>query len=117
MRYMKKVQKPISLTTDISDSFQSRSMVMETIITFDMNSFFFSNNLISDQQFGYSQGHYALGMLLRLTEQWMEALNITQEIRAVSLDISRPFDTVWHPALRSPNSLSMKSMGNSAHAY
>ena len=31
----------------------------------------------------------------------VEALNIRHEIRAVSLDISRAFDTVWHPALLS----------------
>ncbi len=29
----------------------------------------------------------------------MEVLNAKQEIRAVSLDISRAFDMVWHPAL------------------
>ena len=31
----------------------------------------------------------------------VEALNIRHEIRAVSLDASRVFDTVWHPALLS----------------
>ena len=40
-------------------------------------------------------------MLLRLTQQWMEALNVRRELRAVSLDISRAFDTVWHLALLS----------------
>ena len=40
-------------------------------------------------------------MLLLLTKQWMEALNVRKEIRAVSLDISHAVDTVWHPALLS----------------
>ena len=40
-----------------------------------------------------------LDMLLLLSQQWMEVLNARREIRAVSLDISRAFDTVWHPAL------------------
>ena len=31
----------------------------------------------------------------------MEALDIRHEIRAVSLDISRGFDAVWHPILLS----------------
>ena len=31
----------------------------------------------------------------------MEALNVRHEIRAVSLDISHTFNTVWHPALLS----------------
>ena len=31
----------------------------------------------------------------------MEVLNIGHEIRAVSLEMYRAFDTVWHPALLS----------------
>ena len=37
--------------------------------------------------------------MLLLSQQRKEVLNARQEIRAVSLDISRAFDTVWHPAL------------------
>ena len=44
-------------------------------------------------------------MLLTLTQQWMDALNVRHVITAVSLDISRPFDTVWHPALLSKMSV------------
>ena len=40
-----------------------------------------------------------MDMLLLLSQQWMEVLNARHEIRAISLDISRAFDTVWHPAL------------------
>ena len=72
---------------------------MESIIAVDMKSFLFSNNLISDHQFRFRPGHSTLAMLLRLTQQWMEALNIRHEIRAISLDISHAFDTVWHPTL------------------
>ena len=74
---------------------------MESIITVDMKSFLFSNNLISDHQFGVRPGHSTMDMLLPLTQQWMEALNVRHEIRAISLDMSRAFDTVWHPALLS----------------
>ena len=42
-----------------------------------------------------------LDMLIPLSQQRMEALNISYEIRAVSLKISRAFDTVWHPVLLS----------------
>ena len=38
-------------------------------------------------------------MLLTLTQKWNDALDNKWEVRAVSLDISRAFDTVWHPAL------------------
>ena len=46
-------------------------------------------------------GYSALNMLLLLTQQWMEVLNVRHVIRAVALDISFAFDTVWHPALLS----------------
>ena len=71
------------------------------LVEVDMKCFLFSNNLISDHQFGFRPGHSTLDMPIPLSQQWMEALNITYEIRAVSLGISRAFDTVWHPALLS----------------
>ena len=74
---------------------------MESIITVDIKSFLFSNYLISDHQFGSRPGHSTLNMLLLLSQQWMEALNIRPEIRAISLDISQAFDTVWHSPLLS----------------
>ena len=44
-------------------------------------------------------GHSTLDMLLLLSKQWMEVLNVRHEIRAIFLDISHAFDMVWHPAL------------------
>ena len=38
-------------------------------------------------------------MLRLLYQQWLESLNIRHEIRAVFLDRSQAFDTIWHPAL------------------
>ena len=72
---------------------------MESIITSDIKSFLFSNGLISDHQFGFRPGYFTLDMLLLLSQQWMEVFNAGHKIRAISLDISRAFDTVWHPAL------------------
>ena len=72
---------------------------MESIIASDIKSFLLSNGLISDHQFEFRSGHSSLDMLLMLSQQWMEILNARHEIRAISLDISRAFDTVWHPAL------------------
>ena len=77
------------------------SKVMESINAVDMKSFLFSNNPISDHQFGFRPGHITLDMLLLLTQQWMEALNVRHDIRAISLDISHAFDAVWHLALHS----------------
>ena len=97
----KKLQKRIPLTNR-PISLLTVSKVMESISTVDnMKAFLFHSNLISDHQFSFRPGHSTLDMLLRLTQQWMEALNIRHEFRAASLDISRAFDTVWHPALLS----------------
>ena len=79
--------RPISLLPIISK-------VKESIIADDMKSFLFSNNIISDHQFGFRPGYSTLDMLLLLTQQWTDALNVRHEIRAISLDISRAFDTV-----------------------
>ena len=72
---------------------------MESIIASDIKSFFFSNGLIFDDQFGFTPSYSTLDMLLLLSQQWMEFLNARHEIRAFSLDISHAFDMVWHPAL------------------
>jgi len=42
-----------------------------------------------------------LDMLLLLSQQWLEALNLKQEVKTISMDISQAFNTVWHPALNS----------------
>uniref|UniRef100_A0A8C4NHM8 Reverse transcriptase domain-containing protein n=1 Tax=Eptatretus burgeri TaxID=7764 RepID=A0A8C4NHM8_EPTBU len=84
--------RPISLLPIISK-------VMESIIASDIKSSLFANGLIFDHKFGFRPGHSTMDMLLLLSQQWMEDLNARREIRAISLDISRAFDTVWHPAL------------------
>ena len=70
------------------------SKFMESVVAVDIKSFRFSNNFISDHQFGLRSGHSTLNMLLLLTQQWMEALNIRHEIRVISLDISHAFGAI-----------------------
>ena len=86
---------------------------MESIIASDIKSFLFSNGLISDEQFGFIQGHSILDMLLLLSKQWMEVLNARNEIGAISLDISHAFDMVWHPALL----IKLSSYGIQGHLH
>ena len=73
---------------------------MESIITVDMKSYLFSNNLISDQPFRFTTGHSASDMLLLLTQNgWRPSIS---DMRwADCLDTSSAFDTLWHPALLS----------------
>ena len=72
--------RPISLLVIINK-------VMESIIASDIKSILLSNGLISDHKFGFRPGHSTLYMLLLLSKQWMEVLNVKHEIRAISLDI------------------------------
>ena len=74
---------------------------MESIIAFDIKSFLCLKGLIADHQLGFILSHSKLDVLLLLSQQLMEALNLRHEISVVSLDISRAFDSVWHPALTS----------------
>ena len=89
--------RPISLLPIISK-------VMESIIASDIKSFLFSNGLISGHQLGFRPGYSSLDMLILLSQQWMEELYAGHEIRAISRDISRAFDMVWHPALLTKHS-------------
>ena len=57
--------------------------------------------MISNNQICFRPGHSTLDMLLLLSQQWMEALNVRHKIREVSLDISQAFYPVWHPTLLS----------------
>jgi len=84
--------RPISLLCIVSK-------VMERIVADNLRSYLFRNNLISQRQFGFRPGHSSLDLLLTLSQKWNDALNNGWEVRAVSLDISRAFDTVWHAAL------------------
>ena len=64
------------------------SMVMESIIDSDIESFHFSNGFISEHLFGFRRGHSTLVMMLLLSQRWMEVLNAKHDIRAISRDIS-----------------------------
>ena len=70
---------------------------MESIIVVDIKSTLFSNTLNSGHQVGLRHGPSIWTMVLLLSQQWMEALNVRHEIRAVSLEISCAFDAVWPP--------------------
>ena len=105
---IKNVQKRIPLTSDLS-AYEIISNVMESIIAVDMKSFLFSNNLISDHQVGFRPGHSTLDMLLLLTQQWMEAINVRHEIRALWTFLVLFIQSSILPC--SPNSLLMTSQG------
>ena len=63
----KKAQKQIPLNYRPVNLLPIISKVMKSILSVDMKSFLFSNNLMSDHQFCFRPGHSTLDMLLWLS--------------------------------------------------
>jgi hypothetical protein len=81
------------------------SKVFEAIFSKHILDFLLDKNMLSPRQFGFLPSRSALHLLLTQHQCWVDALNRGSEVRAVSLDISRAFDTVWHPLLMKKLSL------------
>ncbi|XP_013165296.1 PREDICTED: uncharacterized protein LOC106116102 [Papilio xuthus] len=60
-----------------------------------------AKNHIGDRQYGFRQRRSAGDLLAYLTHRWSEAIEGKGEALAVSLDVAKAFDRVWHKALLS----------------
>ncbi|CAK1599533.1 unnamed protein product [Parnassius mnemosyne] len=80
--------RPIAITSLFSK-------IMESII----NCQLMRHQLISDRQYGFRRGRSAGDLLVYLTHRWAEAVESKGEALAVSLDIAKAFDLVWHKEL------------------
>ena len=67
---------------------------MEGVINSAIKQHLLSNNLPSDAQFGFHQGHSAPELITALVQTWMKELNSTGEVRVTALDIKAAFDQV-----------------------
>ncbi|CAK1593568.1 unnamed protein product [Parnassius mnemosyne] len=74
---------------------------MESIIKCQLMRYLEDHQLISDRQYGFRRGRSAGDLLVYLTHRWAEAVESKGEALAVSLDIAKAFDRVWHKALLS----------------
>ena len=72
------------------------SKVLESIVREQICSFFAPDDLFSDQQFGFRQGHSCEDLLLATVDQWQVALNKGQSIAVAFLDLTKAFDNVQH---------------------
>lgn len=86
--------RPISLLSTISK-------VMEKAINIQLVKYLEDSKLISDHQFGFRQQRSTGDLLTYVTDLLTSTLENHGECRAVSLDISKAFDRVWHEALLS----------------
>ena len=74
---------------------------MERLVNKSMMSFLSHHQLLKDQQYGFRCGRSTADLLTVLFQLWSDALDSGSEVRAVSLDISKAFDKVWHEGLLS----------------
>ncbi len=74
------------------------SKAFESILNKKILKYLSDHNLLSDHQYGFRKGR-STGDLAFLTESWSSSLRDFGESFAVSLDISKAFDGIWHKSL------------------
>ena len=84
--------RPISLLPIISKIF-------EALINDALVSHFESNQLFSDNQYGFRSSRSTADLLTVITERFYRALDGGGEASIIALDISKAFDKVWHAGL------------------
>ena len=73
--------------------------VMERVVNQSIVSFLRHHNLLSDRQYGFLTERSTADLLTVLFQTWSDILDSGSEVRAISLDISKAFDKVWHDGL------------------
>lgn len=86
--------RPIAITSILSK-------VMERVINTRLLAYLEENQLINDRQYGFRHGRSTGDLLAYLTHRWAAAIESKGEALALSLDIAKAFDRVWHKALLS----------------
>ncbi|RVE49051.1 hypothetical protein evm_006297 [Chilo suppressalis] len=84
--------RPISITSILCKS-------MERILNHRLLAYLESNDLLSDRQYGFRRNRSTGDFLACATHIWSEAIEKYGEALAVSLDISKASDRVWHDGL------------------
>lgn len=76
------------------------SKVFERAVYIHVYSYLTENNLIADQQSGFTPGDSTINQLAYICHKIHEAFDDGDEvIRGVFLDFSKAFDKVWHMGL------------------
>ena len=86
-------------TTDLSLFSQSVATFLERIIYNMIFTYFTENNLISENQSRFKPGDSCVNQLLAITHEIFSSLDDNYEVIKVFLDISKPFDKVWHEGI------------------
>ena len=86
-------------TTDLSLFSQSVATFLERIIYNTIFTYFTENNLIFENQSRFKPGDSCVNQLLAITHEIFSSLDDNYEVIEVFLDISKPFDKVWHEGI------------------
>ena len=70
--------------------------ILERLIYVKMSELFTENELIFHNHTGFKPGGSCINQLLCITHDIYQSLNGGLQTRGVILDISQPFDKVWH---------------------
>lgn len=84
--------RPISLTTSLSKVYE---IVINKAIMKHVNN----NKLLSDNQFGFRQGHSTIHAIHKLISDVNHHLYKRQVVAATLIDLEKAFDTVWSDGL------------------
>ncbi|XP_046976468.1 uncharacterized protein LOC124542576 [Vanessa cardui] len=74
---------------------------LERVLNNKLQAYLEDNDLLSDQQYGFRRNRSTGDLLVYATHIWGEAMDKYGEALAVSLDVSKAFDRVWHAGLLS----------------
>ena len=73
--------------------------IFERLIYNVMYEFLTENDLLSPKQSGFRSGESCINQLLSINHEILNAFDKGLEVREIFLDISKPFDKVWHDGL------------------
>ncbi|RVE54942.1 hypothetical protein evm_000309 [Chilo suppressalis] len=106
--YLKNIQ-PVPKKGDRSDPANYRPIavtsvlckVLEKVLNNHLTRYLEDHSLIKDRQYGFRPKRSTGDLLAYLTHIWGEAVDKRGESLAISLDIAKAFDRVWHKSLLS----------------
>jgi len=75
------------------------SKVMEMVVNEQLREYLEVNQLLCPTQYGFRKNRSTVDVLSVLSQSWQNALNSGKEVIAITLDISKAFDRVWHAGL------------------
>ena len=72
---------------------------LERLMFNEMFKFFIVNELILSNQSGFKLGDSCVNQLVSITHEIYKSFDEGHEVRGVFVDISKPFDKVWHDGI------------------